>query len=383
MGFEPFADAVGTEEAKFVPMVLTREKIEQGLEKRIATGTQFTFYPGPVKQTIALSHTSLSHRSTEFRELFSRMKKQIQMLSGANYVATVVGTGTLANEVMLGQLKATSVKKGLILVNGEFGERLVEQAKNWGISFETLYSSWGVAHDLVEIETYVETGDFEWLLMVHGETSTGTLNTIEPILEVTKRYHVKLCADCISSFGVLPFSMNELYFATSVSGKAIGAMSGLAFVFSQHLVEDTELPSYLNLKKYQQVDPPFTVPAVLVTNVLKALNDYPHRYKLLADRFMRLRDLGIVKKYAIPTNNYPMIVTLQLPNELKQLNDDLKLNGIFLHADSTYLHNKNFVQLSTIQPDFEEALKQLKEIVGYYLEFWRKIRHKSTHRIIS
>ncbi|WP_346235126.1 GNAT family N-acetyltransferase [Lysinibacillus telephonicus] len=368
MGFEQFADAVGSEEAKFIPMVLTRRKFEQGLEKRIATSSHHSFYPGPVKQNTALSHTDLSHRSDEFRELFVSMKKQLQKLSGANYVATVVGSGTLANDIMLGQLKTRSVKKGLILVNGEFGERLVDQARNWEISFETFYSDWGTPYNLAEIEKYVETGNFEWLLMVHGETSTGTLNPIEPILEITKRYDVKLCVDCISSFGALQFSMNELYFATSVSGKALGAMSGLAFVFSQQLVEDTKLPSYLNLAKYQQIDPPFTVPAMLVANVMEALNHYPFRYKLLEERFMQLRDIKIVKDYAITTNNYPMIVTLQLPYELKHLNDDLKLNGILLHAESHYLRSRNFVQLATIQPDFEEALNRFEEIVNYYIQ---------------
>ena len=28
-GFEPFADPVGTEEAKFIPMVLTRDRFDQ------------------------------------------------------------------------------------------------------------------------------------------------------------------------------------------------------------------------------------------------------------------------------------------------------------------------------------------------------------------
>ena len=367
MGFEPFAPAVGTEEAKFVPMILTRKKFELELEKRISKGNHFTFYPGPVKQIVPLTHTSLSHRSDEFRDLFAKMKHQLLTLSRANHIATVVGSGTLANDVMLGQLKVSSQKKGLILVNGEFGERLVDQATNWELSFDTLSSDWGVSHDLVEIEKRIETGDYEWVLMVHGETSTGTLNPIEPILEMTKRYHVKLCADCISSFGAFPFSMNELFLATSVSGKAIGAMSGLAFIFSQQLVEEAKLPTYLNLARYQQSNPPFTIPAMLVANTFDALKEYPARYRLLEQRFMQLQDLEIVERYGVPTINFPMIVTVQLPIELKGIQDDLKLNGILLHAESAYLRERNYVQLSTIQPDFEEAIKQLQEVMGYYL----------------
>lgn len=367
MGFKPFADAVGTEEAKFVPMILTRKQFKQKLEKRIAKGNQYTFYPGPVKQKGPLLHTNLSHRSEAFRDLFTKMNQQLLKLSGANHIATVFGSGTLANDVMLGQLKVSSLKKGLILVNGEFGERLVEQARNWGLSFEQISSQWGVAFEIDTLEHYLEAGNFEWVLMVHGETSTGTLNPIEPIVEITKRYDVKLCVDCISSFGSLPFSMKELYMATSVSGKAIGAMSGLAFIFSQQLVKEEKLPSYLNLAKYQHSDPPFTVPAALVDNTLEALKEYPRRYKLLEQRLMKLQNLQLVKKYEIPTNNYPIIITVQLPNELKALHKDLGLNGIHLHAESAYLQNRHFLQLSTIQPDFEEALKKLDEILRYYL----------------
>lgn len=39
MGFEAFAPAVGSEEAKFVPMILTRSKFEQELEKEFRRGT--------------------------------------------------------------------------------------------------------------------------------------------------------------------------------------------------------------------------------------------------------------------------------------------------------------------------------------------------------
>ncbi|MCM3389898.1 aminotransferase class V-fold PLP-dependent enzyme [Ureibacillus chungkukjangi] len=374
MGFEAFAPAVGSEEAKFVPMILTRSKFEQELEKRISKGNQYTFYPGPVKQNSTLSHTNLSHRSDEFNNLFSSMKKQLLELSGANYIATVVGSGTLANDVMLGQLKVSSKKKGLILVNGEFGERLADQANNWGLNFEMLASDWGMAHNLSDLNLHLKSEAYEWVLMVHGETSTGTLNSIEPILEITKRYNVKLCVDCISSFGALPFSMSELHLATSVSGKAIGAVSGLAFIFSEQLVEEGKMPSYLNLAKYQKSKPPFTIPAMLVANVLEALKNYPNRYRLLEQRFMKIRDLKIVEKYGVNTNHYPMIITLQLSDELIGIIEDLKLNGIHLHGDSAYLRNRNFVQLSTIQPDFEEAFTQLKWIEGYYISVIEKAK---------
>ncbi|MFE3577143.1 aminotransferase class V-fold PLP-dependent enzyme [Lysinibacillus sp. NPDC059133] len=76
----------------------------------------------------------------------------------------------------------------------------------------------------------MQKSSYHCLLVVHGETSTGTCNDIKEILELTKRYNIKLCMDCISSFGAMPFSLKDCYLATAVSGKAIGAQ-WLGFCF--------------------------------------------------------------------------------------------------------------------------------------------------------
>ncbi|WP_238542845.1 GNAT family N-acetyltransferase [Lysinibacillus boronitolerans] len=112
MGFQQFAPAVGEEGAMFLPMVLTRHEFEQSLQHRLTTETS-TFYPGPVKQLETIAHSDLSHRSLPFNALYERVQKKLLHLSNANHVGVIVGTGTLANEVMLAQLKAQQLGKGL------------------------------------------------------------------------------------------------------------------------------------------------------------------------------------------------------------------------------------------------------------------------------
>lgn len=365
MGFTQFAPAVGAEEAKFLPMVLTRQQFELSLQQRLTKGSS-TFYPGPVKQLEDMGYSDISHRSLTFQALFQRMRKGLLQISQANYVATIVGTGTLANDVLLGQLKGQNLGRGLILSNGEFGERLIKQAKQWALAFDTIQNAWGDPFDPKNINEFLQTGTYNWLLFVHGETSTGTCNDMEMLVNLTKKYDVKLCADCISTFGAMPFSLKDCYLATAVSGKAIGAMSGLAFVFSQGLAVPSTLPVYVNLANYQREHVPFTIPTTLVANVEKALQAYPERFELLQERFQALQQLSIVEKYQLQTMPYPMIVTLYLPEAFRNFCMDLKLNGLYLHGDSLYLRQKNFVQIAIIQPDFESALMQLKEIVFYY-----------------
>ncbi|MEQ6356759.1 hypothetical protein ABNX05_19205 [Lysinibacillus sp. M3] len=72
------------------------------------------------------------------------------------------------------------------------------------------------------------------------------------------------------------------------------------------------------------------------------------------------------RHYQVSTRQYPMLITLQLSKDLANLQRDLNLNGFYVHADSQYLRRRNFVQLFVIQPDFDIAIDQLHNILGYY-----------------
>ena len=125
------------------------------------------------------------------------------------------------------------------------------------------------------------------------------------------------------------------------------------------------LPAYLDLANYQQGAIPFTLPAVLVANVAAALQAYPERYGQLQQRFKTLLQLPFMH-YQVSTRQYPMLVTLKLPKTLANLQSDLMLNGYYVHADSQYLRQRDFIQLSVIQPDFEIAINHLHKILNYY-----------------
>lgn len=362
IGFTQYAPPVGTEEAKYLPMVLTKEAIHSFKQRLL--DDRYTFYPGPVLQQEQLQMTNLSHRSPEFRELQESMTKKLLQLSGAKNVTTLVGSGTLANEAMLGQLKSDfNDEKGLIITNGEFGERLASQAHAWQLQFHTVSHAWGESFGLAQIKSLLQSGQFKWLLFVHGETSTGTINPIHELVQYSKEYNVKLCADCISSFGSLPFSMVGLYLATAVSGKAVGALCGLSFVFSNEVISESNAPRYLNLAYYNAATIPFTLPAYLVQNVAQALQSYPERYNKLQNRMETLLASNLFKEYGVRTSHYPMIVTLQCNPTISR---DAKLNGYFLHDESNYLKKHMYTQISIIGPDFEAAFEKLQQFYNQY-----------------
>src|SRR5215218_8895501 len=91
---------------------------------------------GPVGITAqvqqALAAPSISHRSPAF---INQYRQSVEMLCSAfnvNEAFILTGSGTLANEAMLWQIRLQN-KRGLILSNGEFGLRLISQAKRLGI----------------------------------------------------------------------------------------------------------------------------------------------------------------------------------------------------------------------------------------------------------
>ncbi|HWI47184.1 MAG TPA: aminotransferase class V-fold PLP-dependent enzyme [Rummeliibacillus sp.] len=367
LGFQQFTEEVGTEDAKFLPMVLTRKNGSK-MSERIRL-TQHTFFPGPVEQEQALTHTGTSHRSSEFFSLNYEMREKLLELSNAKHVTTLVGTGTLANDVMLGQMKADFKEtKGLMISNGEFGERLLRQAKKWHLNFDICSYKWGEEFNLFEIEQNLWTGNYHWICFVHGETSTGICNDFEPILKLAKKYNVKVCADCISSFGSFSFSMEQLHIATAVSGKSLGAMSGLAFIFTNGKPQKNDAPLYINLTHYFNNPLPFTIPAFLVANTLLALKEYPKRFELLQTRMEQILNSPFSQYSIVQTSTYPMIVSMKLPLELEHFSDDAKLNGLLLHDESMYLKKYRLTQISTVSLNFEIAFEQLNAFYKTYLQ---------------
>ena len=362
IGFTQFAPAVGTKDAQYLPMVITKEAIDS-FRGRMLKELK-TFYPGPVKQTTGLMHTATSHRSMDGVSLYVDVKEQLLKLADCRFVATIVGSGTVANEVMFGMVKSVFPKQqGLIVSNGEFGERLIYQAKHWELTFVEKTYDWGAAFNLAEIEAMFIENDIRWLAFVHGETSTGTCNPLHNLIQLCQKYNVKLCVDCISSFGTYPFSLKDVFCATAVSGKAIGALGGLSFVFYNDEPAEIEgIPSYVNLATYHNYMP-FTVPVFLLANTLAALEQYPARFEVLQQRLQLMLNSSIYLKYGLQTAHYPIIVTFVGVNDFYTCT---RLNDFDLHGASAYLKQRDYVQLSMIQPTFEKDFAALERLFANY-----------------
>lgn len=359
LGFLPFAEPTGTAEASFVPMILTQETYDNGIAGRIAK-PMLNFLPGPTEIAAdvrkAFSAPPISHRSSTHARTLKSIQNELKVLTKARYVQVLQGTGTLANDVVAAQLSRHS-GKGIILVNGEFGERLCDHASRFGLEYDTLKVQWGDPFDLRRVETLLDSEQISWLWMVHCETSTGVLNDVDAMCRLCLERGIRVAVDCASSLGTVPVNLEQIDFASSGSGKGLGSYSGLALVFHKQEVQpDLKIPRYLDLGNYYATE---GIPYTQSSNLLQALEKAVQRLtREPENHFLEIQKQSLRLRSAIEQLGYrilaqeadasPGILTISLKEDESALHlgEDLYLNGVRTHYESAYLRKRNWLQLA-------------------------------------
>jgi len=119
----------------------------------------------------------------------------------------------------------------LAAVNGYFGERLAEMAGRYGAQVTRLERPWGNIFTPEEIESALAAGRFKLVTLVHGETSTGTVQTqVKEIAEIVHRHGALLVLDTVASLGGVPVEVDawDVDICYSGSQKCLSAPPGLA-----------------------------------------------------------------------------------------------------------------------------------------------------------
>jgi aspartate aminotransferase-like enzyme len=382
LGFTVFHDPVGTEDATFHPMYITRDTFEKLVSRRIGISSNY-FIPGPVlvadNVANALQSPPISHRSKAFLTLLSSVKERLLRLTRAAHCQLILGSGTLANEVIAMQLRKFS--NGVIFINGEFGKILQGHATRAGLSFKSYEVPWGKPFSLEEIQEVIHTHQPEWIWFTHCETSTGVLNSLDWMQEACKDKDIKICVDAISSLGAIPVNLSNIYLASGVSGKAIGSYSGVSIVFHQHHIQkDETIPGYLDLGMYIEKDGvPFTHSSNLIAALHQALEAFEYEQDLpfesLARKYQSIREyleshnIQVLSPFG---QSCPIIMTIPLPTKIPSsfIGEDMEMNGYLLHYESSYLKKNNWIQISPInnieEKDTQRMLASLTELVKYY-----------------
>jgi aspartate aminotransferase-like enzyme len=382
-GFEAFGPKVGAPGAWYQPMRIDRATLNRKLavlpkyappvSDGAAPARVRNLLPGPVahgeKVIAALGLPAEHHRTPAYSAKLARVKSMLLGMTGGRDVQVVAGTGTLANDLVAAQLSRRA-GKGLILVNGEFGERLVRHAEGAGLDFEALRADWGAAWDADEVTRQLHGSGHSWVWAVHCETSTGRLNPLATLKQACREHGAALALDCISSLGVAPVDLEGVALASGVAGKGLGAFTGLSFVFHDGPIPQAvpPLPPYLDLGRYSaEGGVPFSGSSNLLSALEAALEDRQgdgFRARI-ESHSRRVRDRLATRRVPVllsAEESSPAIFTIPFPVGTSSLEAGRRLEaqGFLLNFESRYLADRNWIQISLMadhpEADLDEAV---------------------------
>ncbi|MGA2801280.1 MAG: aminotransferase class V-fold PLP-dependent enzyme [Verrucomicrobiota bacterium] len=364
LGFVPFGPPVGSGDAQFQPMYVTLETFEVTAREFLRSSPARSFHPsavnflpGPVavrrEVRRAFEQAPESHRGESFKKDFQATKQILCELVRAKNAGLLMGSGTLANDAVAGQLSLLK-GHGLVLSNGEFGARLVDHARRFNLDFDALEFSWGKPLDLAAVKRKLS-GKIAWLWCTHCETSTGILTDLDALKTLCAENGTKLCLDCVSTIGTMPVDLTGVYLASCSSGKGLRAYPGIAMVFYSHETASApdKLPRYLDLGFYaRHSGTPFTFSSNLLHALHAAVNrvNWERRFTETTELSAWLRERLVEMGFNLVGSGAllsPAVITISLPPEMnsQKIGEAMQEAGYLLSYNSEYLRCKNWIQI--------------------------------------
>ncbi|WP_310569493.1 GNAT family N-acetyltransferase [Gemmatimonas sp.] len=362
LGFHAFGPLIGTEQASYQPMYITAEEVlawpEALKDGADALGAGANFLPGPVGISDvvqqAMQRGATSHRAESFHACYRDVQRRLCTLADAKQATMLLGSGTLANDVVAAQISLLDAP-GVIVSNGEFGERLIDHATRMQIPHTVVRAPWGEPLDYAKVAHAMRSTSARWLWSVHGETSTGVINDLAALTAIAQDHHAKLALDIISSLGTVPLSLRDVWLASAVSGKSLCAFPGIAIVLHDGQIHSASrrIPRYLDLGlAVQEQGVPFTQSS----NLLDALGtslaeiDWPARFQRVAHdgawlrRAMESRGWRVLAPADCAS---PAVHTLIPPAGVsaRALGEQLRDAGWLISFESGYLRERNWLQV--------------------------------------
>jgi len=246
------------------------------------------YTPGPTSvpeaTLLELAKPVHHHRTGEFKAMFAEVQKLLQyVFQTKNTVYTITGSGTAAAEAGIINT-VSSGQKALCVVNGKFAERWAQVCGTYGIEHKDMKLEYGDAATGEMIAAELEGAKYDAVILVHSETSTGTVCDLEGIGKAVRASgETLLIVDGITALGTLPVKVDEWGVDVQITGsqKALMLPPGLGYLSLSDrawaAVERNKARQdfYLDLKKYKKSlgdgDTPFTPANTLIEAQLVSL----------------------------------------------------------------------------------------------------------------
>ena len=193
--------------------------------------------PGPLTTSLTVKQAMLrdwGSRDRDFIALNARVRERLVRIAGAEQTHVCIplqGSGTFVVEAMLDTLVPPDGRL-LVLVNGAYGERMVRMARRHGRHVVALTTPEDQPNDPTALERMLVADQaITHVAAVHCETTSGILNPIERIAEITAAAGRRLLIDAMSAFGALPLDAGEVPFeaVAASANKCLEGVPGVGF----------------------------------------------------------------------------------------------------------------------------------------------------------
>lgn len=209
---------------------------------RARSKDKLLFTPGPLTTSLSVKQAMLRDLGSRDQVFIGMVKEIRQKLLAAGSVTRrgyeaipIQGSGTFALESVLGSAVPRSGKV-LIVVNGAYGKRLAEIASVLEIPATVMKFPEDTPPDPRQVASALTNDkDLTMVAVVHCETTTGILNPIKDIGDVTRDAKRLYFVDAMSSFGGLSFDVAGcgIDYLVSSANKCLEGVPGFALVIAR------------------------------------------------------------------------------------------------------------------------------------------------------
>jgi 2-aminoethylphosphonate aminotransferase len=318
--------------------------------------------PGPATTTDSVKRAlvvpDICPREREFGRVMDEVRGGLLDVvnAGERYDCVLfAGSGTCAMEVCVSSVVAPG-RKIAVVVNGAYGERMVQMAKAHGIPcVEIRLPSNRLPDPRVVREVLRKDRGIGCLAMVHHETTTGMLNPLRAMGRVARQAGCSYAVDAVSSFAGVPIDIRKdgVDFLVSTSNKCIQGMAGIAFVVCRKAALE-KIKAYprrsVYLSLYDQYDyfrrhgqMRFTPPVQVVYALRQAVREYRreggrNRYRRYTTNW-KLMKTGLARlgfRFLLPAEHESHILTTVLEPEnpkfsFEAMHDQLLRQGFTIY----------------------------------------------------
>ncbi|MED5020398.1 2-aminoethylphosphonate--pyruvate transaminase [Paenibacillus chibensis] len=351
--------------------------------------------PGPLTTTHTVKEVMLLDRCTwddEYKSITQKIRSQLLAFAGADpqeYTAVLMqGSGTFAVESVMTSAISDD-DKVLIVTNGAYGERIVQMAEYIGLNYTEYRVSYDRHPEEAELRALLEADpELTHIAMVHCETTTGILNPIDKVAELSREYGKTMIIDAMSSFGGIEIDVAGLGidYLISSANKCIQGVPGFGFVIAklEKLQDYQGIARSLSLDLYDQwkgMDKDgkwrFTSPTHVVAAFAKAIDELieeggvPARFARYQEnnRLLRhkLAEIGI-EAYIAEEKQSPIITTFLFPSEGFSFSDFyayIKERGYVIYPGK--LTDVDTFRIGNIGEIYIEDIEELCGIIADYM----------------